>query len=82
MKILKYSKYITLDPYENKLSFFIKTKEEVLQELEKYTHIKIDVWVKKINLASMHRPKKETFTINKQIFTKNDFLLLIDSIKK
>lgn len=80
MKILKYSKYITLNPYENKLSFFIKTKEKVLKELEKYTHIKIDVWVKKINLASMYRPRKESFSINKQVFTKNDFLLLIDSV--
>lgn len=28
MKILKYSKYITLNPYENKLSFFMKTKKK------------------------------------------------------
>lgn len=82
MKILKYSKYITFDPYKNTVSFFIKTKEEILKELDNYTHIKIDVWNKKIKLASLYRSKKEEFVIEKRLFSKKDFkelLMFVDN---
>ena len=80
MKILKWSKYVTFDPYEQKVSFCAKTKEEVLKELQNYTHIKIDVWNKKIKVASLHRCKKEEFVIEKRLFPKNDFIQLLNFV--
>lgn len=80
MKILKWSKYITFDPYDEKVSFCVKTEEEVLKELENYSHIKINVWNKKIKLASIHRCKKEEFVIEKRLFSKDDFIQLLNCI--
>lgn len=74
--ILKATKFVTLDNDKNKLSFFIKTKQEILKELETYSHIKLHSWTYRVKLATLHRCQKVEFVLNTITITKKDFIKL------
>ena len=80
-KVLKAYMYVTLNKYEDDISFFRKSKNDILEELKDYTHIKIDSWNRGVRPASLHRPKKDIITVQKLTLDKNYFLELLKNTK-